>query len=32
MIKVLVRYKWGAASIAAVLGWDLFLLARILWG
>jgi hypothetical protein len=29
VIKVLRRYKWGAACIAAVLGWDLFLLAKI---
>jgi hypothetical protein len=30
VIKVLRRYKWGAASIAAVLVWDVFLLAKIM--
>lgn len=29
VIKVLMRYKWGAASIAAVLAWDLILFAKI---
>jgi hypothetical protein len=31
VIKVLMRYKWGAASIAAVLTWDLFLFAKIVF-
>jgi hypothetical protein len=28
-MKLVMRYKWGAASIAAVLLWDLFLFVKI---
>jgi hypothetical protein len=30
--KFVKRYKWAVGSIAAVLVWDLFLLARIMSG
>jgi hypothetical protein len=32
VLKILMQHKVGAASIAAVLVWDLFLLAKILFG
>jgi hypothetical protein len=32
VIKLLFQHKLGAVSIGAVLAWDLFLLAKILFG
>jgi hypothetical protein len=29
VVKVLFRYKWGAASILLVLAWDLILFVKI---
>lgn len=29
MISFITRYKWAAACIAAMLAWDVFLLAKI---
>ena len=32
MMQVLRRHKWGAASIVAILAWDLILFAKIVAG
>ena len=32
LVKVIMKYKWASASIAAVLSWDVFLFVMILRG